>query len=137
MRPRIVLCAVLSLSLWFAGPGLARAQGQKDPQKQTLEQALKNLESPTSSVRLQAIFQLQVIRPAPKEALPALYKALRDPEGTVRNAAANAVTIIGPDEKGIAPLVEALQDTPPGAQAAVFSPVQGTLLKLGPEDRKK
>jgi HEAT repeat protein len=134
MRPRIVLCAVLSLPLWFAGVGEARAQ---DPQKKSLEQALKNLESPTTSVRLQAIIQIRTMSPAPKEALPALYRALRDPEEAVRFAAVFAVNVIGPDEKGIAPLVEALRDTPASDQVPTSNVIQIALLKLGAEDRKK
>ena len=111
-RRYLMSLATLAASLTLAGSALAQKPTEPFIDGRPLSAYVVELaEAAAPLTRNNAAYSIARMGPAAKSAVPALIKALKDPEPVVRYPACIALREIGPDAKDAVPaLQEALED---------------------------
>lgn len=111
-RGHLTVLAALGASLALAGSAVAQAPTEPFLDGRPLSAYVVELaEALAPLTRNNAAYSIARMGPAAKSAVPALIKALNDPEPAVRFPVCIALREIGPDAKDAVPaLTEALED---------------------------
>lgn len=132
LRRCLTLFAVLSLSLASAGSALAQKSTEPMVDGRALSAYVVDLaEAAAPLTRNNAAYSIARMGPLAKSAVPALIKALKDPEAAVRFPVCIALREIGPDAIDAVPaLKEALEDR----NEDVAAMARRALMKITGED---